>query len=489
MLQAEGGESFLLFYFSSSFHTAHAAYYLFCVTISIYYVSGRENIMKKVEHYFDINMVLMTIFSALESIRKEKNIELVYDIDPTIPKELKGDAESVSHALTQLLSFVFQNTDNKEVVLALHAPEDFLYEEAITFEIDDTDISESKAKSFLNARLKSVLERLDGTASFDPATGKIGISIPFKLHDLGNRRYYRLPDIGMLGKKVLLICKSRIVSESLHKMFKYFLYEVDVGAEEYKKRGSNLAHYDIFVLENDLLTEGIESLVTTIQKEHDLKFVLLEDAETANLKHKAFVSAYLVKPVMQESIYELIIALFEKDIKDRKIKKEAGKPIINMEKYILDAFRKSEEAYVEMEQIQSKLMSQHKLSPMLKEMEREEAADTSIVLNIEEGLSRTKAMGLDYKEALKNFLETFDGSDRYFRDIVKNKAAWQIKEFAIDLEKQAKIIGAERLAKLAEKISLLFVYNNLDMLPVYSGKYHLEIEKLFTEINTYLQKH
>ncbi|MCF6207560.1 MAG: hypothetical protein L3J47_11845 [Sulfurovum sp.] len=55
--------------------------------------------------------------------------------------------------------------------------------------------------------------------------------------------------------------------------------------------------------------------------------------------------------------------------------------------------------------------------------------------------------------------------------------------------KKSKTIGAERMAKLAEKISLLFVYNNLDMLPVYIGKYHLELQKLMTEIRSYLSRH
>jgi hypothetical protein len=442
--------------------------------------------MKKIERFFDINMVLMTIYSALESIRDEKEIELVYDIDATIPKELRGDAELVTHVLTQLLMFVFQNTENKEVILALRAPKDFLYEEAISFEIDDLDMSREKAESFFEARLKPVLKRLEGTASFDDETGKITISLPFKLNDLGNRRYYRLPDIGMLGKKVLLISKSRIVAESLRKMFKYFLYEVDAGAEEYRTRGSNLAHYDIFVLDDALITTGIEELVQKIQQEHDLKFVILEDAAHTDVVSKKHISAFLVKPVMQESIFELIISLYKEDIKDRKIKKEAGKPIINMEKYIIDAFHKSEEAYVQMEKIKEKISPPQTDATPASTIEIED--EDALVLDIKEGLSRAKKTGTDYKSALKKFLDTFEKSDLYFRDIAKNKAVWQIKEFAIDLEKHAKIIGAERIAKLAEKISLLFVYNNLDMLPVYTGKYHLELNKLFKEINRYLSK-
>jgi len=442
--------------------------------------------MKKIEHFFDINMVLMTIFSALESIREEKEIELVYDIDATIPKELKGDAESVTHVLTQLLLFVFQNTESREVILSLKAPEDFLYEEAISFEIDNLEMSREKAESFFQARLKPVLERLEGTASYEDETGKLIISLPFKLNDLGNRRYYRLPDIGMLGKKVLLISKSRIVAESLRKMFKYFLYEVDAGADEYKARGSNLAHYDIFVLDDSLITEGIEELVQKVQEEHDLKFVVLEDAAHAEMIDKKHISAFLVKPVMQESIFELIISLYEDDIQNRTIKEEAGKPIINMEKYIIDAFHKSEEAYVQMEKIKERITPQQKSVSPVSTIEIED--EDAVVLDTVKGWEKAKKAGLDYRIELKKFLDTFEKSDLYFRDIAKNKAVWQIKEFAIDLEKQAKLINAERIAKLAEKISLLFVYNNLDMLPVYTGKYHLELKKLFAEINRYLSK-
>ncbi|QOR62502.1 hypothetical protein ACM66Z_03280 [Sulfurovum sp. ST-21] len=436
--------------------------------------------MKEVEKFFDINMVLMTIYSALEQVREEEKIELVYDIDSTIPKELRGDAASVTHILTQLLMFVFQNTHKHEVILSLYAPKDFLYEEFITFAIDNTGISREKALSFFDARLKPLLDRLDATASYAEETERISISVPFKLQDLGNRRYYRLPDIGMLGKNVLLICKSKIISESLQKMFKYFLYEVDVGAQAYKERGSNLAHYDLFVLEDSLLTEGIEELVQKVQQKHDLKLVILQDADNAKVMNKKYLSAYLVKPVMQESIYELIISLFEEDVKERKIKREPEKPIINMEKYIIDAFKKSEEAYVSMEKVKSELKPSV-LSPARKQ-------DTVQVLNVAAGEKKMKKAGVDYAKELEKFIETFDHSDVYFRDIAKSKAAWQIKEFAIDLEKNANLIGAERIAQLAEKISLLFVYDNLDMLPVYTGKYHVELTKLLSEIRSYLKK-
>ncbi len=91
-------------------------------------------------------------------------------------------------------------------------------------------------------------------------------------------------------------------------------------------------------------------------------------------------------------------------------------------------------------------------------------------------------MGLKYANELKNFLDTFDRSDIYFRDIVHEKATHKIKEFCIDLEKHAKLIGAESMLKFADIVSLIFVYNKLDMLPIYPGKYHIELQKLIDEI-------
>lgn len=91
-------------------------------------------------------------------------------------------------------------------------------------------------------------------------------------------------------------------------------------------------------------------------------------------------------------------------------------------------------------------------------------------------------MGLKYPNELKKFLDSFDRSDLYFREIVNEKAINKIKEFCIDLEKQAKLIGAQSMLKFAEIVSLIFVYDKLDMLPIYPGKYHIELQKLIEEI-------
>ncbi len=437
--------------------------------------------MSKNDEVFDITMILMTLFSSLEIVRDEKNIELIYDVDPTVPKEMKGNSEALLHLLTQILTFVFQNTESDEVVLSISAPEDFLYEEPVTFSVTDTGISKEKINSFVENRLQESLAPLNAVIekSADNSSD-ITVKMPLKVEDIGNRRHYRLPDISMLGKKVLLLCEKKKVARSIEKMFRYFLYEVDVGLEEYKKHGSNLSRYDIVVISDKMTTPKLEALIETVQKKSSLKYVVVQSSNVTESNQRNVETAYLIKPAMQESIYELIISLFEKDVAARIIKPTSVHTIIDMRKYINLPLQKEEQKYIESTQ---------------KELEREKALQNrqreeskAPVLDTEIGIKNAKLVGQNYRSALRKFLQEFKKSDIFFRQIVNDKTTWRTKEFLIDLEKETRFIGAMRLASLAEKASLLFVYDKLDDLKLYVGKYHVELKNLLNEIEKYLDE-
>ena len=123
--------------------------------------------MQKIEKLFDINILLMTLFSSLETISDEKRIELIYDMQATIPRELRGDSAVLLRLLTKILIFVFQNTDKKEIILSLEAPEDFMYEEPISFKIQKTNIDKEKILKFLETNLSKDLEILEGKIIYE----------------------------------------------------------------------------------------------------------------------------------------------------------------------------------------------------------------------------------------------------------------------------------------------------------------------------------
>ncbi len=178
---------------------------------------------------------------------------------------------------------------------------------------------------------------------------------------------------------------------------------------------------------------------------------------------------------MQESIYDLIILLFEDQIKNRSIKSIEKKTIINMEKYIDTTMKKEKKVFTEKR-------SRDKIN---QNSMKEESG--KVVLDTKIGEQNINKLGLVYAMELNKFLDSFTGSDKYFRQVVNDKQTWQIKEFCIDLEKHTKEIGAQSMSHLVSEISLLFVYDKLDMLPVYTNKYHVELTKLITEIKNYLK--
>lgn len=432
--------------------------------------------MYKIEKLFDINIVLMTLFSSLGTLRNQRKIELIYDMEATIPRELRGDSAVLLRLLTKILTFVFENTDKTEIVLSLGAPEDFLYEELMSFKIKETNIAKEKVLEFLETNLSKDLEILEGNIVYEK-DADIHLDIPFKINELGYRRHYRLPDISMLGKKVLLIGSSEKVSQSITKMFKYFLCDVDVGFDTFKSQGNDLTPYDILIVEDKLNTEEFEHIIARVQQNIPLKYVLLKDSHVLEARSIS-VSTHLIKPVTEESIYELIVSLFKNDTTQKDIRSKSPKNIVDLEKELQVQKNDSNANTVSVDNEQK---------ANLNTMIESKRGHNLTILDRELGEENTKKMGLKYANELKNFLDTFDRSDLYFRQIVNEKSTNKIKEFCIDLEKHAKLIGAESMLKFADIVSLIFVYNKLDMLPIYPGKYHIELQKLITAIKKELK--
>ena len=102
--------------------------------------------------------------------------------------------------LRKILTFVFQNTDKKEIILSLGAPEDFLYEELMSFKIKETNITKEKVLEFLETNVSKDIEILGGNIVYEK-TEDIHLELPFKINELGYRRHYRLPHVQCWAKR------------------------------------------------------------------------------------------------------------------------------------------------------------------------------------------------------------------------------------------------------------------------------------------------
>jgi hypothetical protein len=418
---------------------------------------------EKNENIFDINHILKDEYQAFKDIIKQKNIELLFEMGKCIPRKLKGDEIAFRRFLTALLDFILDNTSQKEILLSLDAPEDFLVEEFISFKIDKIGISKEKVLAFLKTDLDDILTFLDGKIVYS-STIDIQIDIPFAIAELGHRRHYRLPKTSMLNKKVLIVAKSENITRSIATMMKYFPYDVDIALTASKEDIYNFVQYDLVIIEDNFLSETFTAEMKEMQQKKDIKYVLICDDETLNIHKKDMMSTYLVKPITQESIFELIISVFE----DENVVPE-----------------NTNDAHVS-DILPSTIEKTNDDSNHLSQMIEKNKVKQPLVLDTDVGIEHANKYGLDYKEELKSYLDIFEGSDLYFRQIVNEKQSNKIKEFCIDLEKKSKDIGAESMEKFSNIVNFIFVYNKLDMLPIYPGRYHIELEKLISEIKKYL---
>lgn len=427
--------------------------------------------MGNIENLFDINKLLRRSFLTVKNSNTDKKIDFIFEMNTTIPRELRGNDILFERLLTILLGFIYQNTHNDEILLLLDAPEDFLFEEFISFKIENSGIPKEKILAFLETGLENTLQTLAGKIFYNN-DADIHLEIPFTIGELGFRRHYRLPSKTMLDKKVLLFVTSDNLGRSIAKMLTYFPYKVEV---KHLEHNIDLSMYDLVIVEESLMNESLGSKVQRVQETQDLRLVILCSAKVSINTAGAVVSTHLLKPVTQESIFELIISLF--DAHEKSMKTKATK--------------------VEQEQVKSSVnIVHHKQPPVLKNhsqessalshMIEEKKAQHTLVLDTGIGLKNAKKMGITYSDALEDFLDSFGKSDLYFREIAREKSTHKIKEFCIDLEKQAKLIGADGMVKFTDIISLIFVYDKLDMLPIYPGRYHMELEKLVSEIKKYL---
>ena len=267
---------------------------------------GEENI----EDIFNINKVLVTLFSSVKRVANDKGIELIYEMDATIPRKLRGDSESLLLLLSKVLTYVFKNSDRKEIVLSLSSVEDFLFEEFISFKIQKTNIDKEKLLAFLKIHVSSDIEMIGGKIVDESENmSDIHLSIPFKNVELGFRRHYRLPDKNMVGKKVLLLCSNDQMVQSLKPMFEYFLYDVDVGIDALKKHGNDLSVYDILIINEKIFTEKTRKTIAKVQERAPLKYVLLRDPDGFNDDIKTDPE-HFIKPITQEKVLDLIISLY-----------------------------------------------------------------------------------------------------------------------------------------------------------------------------------
>ena len=264
------------------------------------------------EVFFNINTMLKNLFESLDQECQYKIPNLIFVFSKTVPCQMKGHASLLYLVLLKVMRKILENKCNTEIVIYVDAPKEFLYKEKVTFTIANTPVKSEEVLLEIKSHVASDLLTMNATlvASEDHG-GSIVLTSELSNAELGCRRHYRLPSKDMLDKNILLVIEGNTLALSLTKMFKYFPMNVDICIHSYKEK-YNLSDYDLIVIEENMFDFQLRERIVKAQKLSALKFVLIgkedvyEEKDTSRLH-----TVYLTKPVTQESIFKLLITLFD----------------------------------------------------------------------------------------------------------------------------------------------------------------------------------
>ncbi|NKQ40370.1 MAG: response regulator [Sulfurovum sp.] len=285
------------------------------------------------QNKFNLNNVLNELAGSLGEYFKGADIELVFDTDNNVPKNLLGDPLQLGNVLFSLTKGMIDRKSETEIRVSVKEHRSFKFTEGIIFEISNKEINLSKKERDLLLMTnddaiskeergmefylaKELVSLMNGEISIKSNTisgTEVVVSIPLKAYDPNKKRKYRLPSKEMVGKKVFLVDSHESSALAIKKMFQYFRYEVEaVSAVDFRKKKPNLSFYDIIIFDEKMLDIHLHSYINQIKKQEKIKVILLSSVFSTqdNAWADGIVDSVAKKPFSQERIFEIIVDLY-----------------------------------------------------------------------------------------------------------------------------------------------------------------------------------
>ncbi len=291
---------------------------------------------KKIEilnEEFNINNVLNELSGSICSEFSGSQVELIFDIDKSIPRRLVGDSLHLGQILKSILEHIMDQIDLDEVKLEISMFDTFEEQVELQFQFSDTGRGlDSQAlenlfvpyydegtSTYIGLGLfvaNELIKMMGGELSVHSTVGKgsaFTLSIPFGIVEKLNHRMYRLPEKILIEKKVFIVDSNYNSALAIKKMFAYFKHEVKVlSREEFMKNIPNLTPFDIVVLHESLYTVRLVEYFNKIKMGKELKVIALNSLLQSDKKSfvNEVIDIHLFKPLNQERIFEMIVNLY-----------------------------------------------------------------------------------------------------------------------------------------------------------------------------------
>ncbi|QSZ41196.1 response regulator [Sulfurimonas aquatica] len=288
---------------------------------------------------FNLNTVFDYLADMIGLKVKEKNLELIFEIDNNIEKNYVGDPLRLSQILLNLMSNAVKFTEQGSVTLKAKTVEILNEKAHLEFCISDTGIGikeEALETLFENytqvndiknhqhggtglglSIAKQLSNLMDGNIKVQSTYGEGAsfiVDIMLDLEDLKTKRRYRLPTKELMDKKVLIVDSREKSVKSLENMLRYFHIPVCTAFNlEDAQRHFDKQEFDILFIDKKIY---LQDSAKYKKVEH---IVILEDwmdSLTRGPEDKSTHHKHLKRPFTQEILFEMILSLYDYSIKD-----------------------------------------------------------------------------------------------------------------------------------------------------------------------------
>ena len=290
-----------------------------------------------VNEEFNLNNVLNEVSGTISSHFQGSNVELIFDIDNTVPRHLVGDSLHLGQILNNILENRLRALNHDELKLEISTFNTF--EDKVELQLQLIDSGEGMTQDEVDSLFtpyydeehcqyvglglfvaQELVSMMNGELSIQSNIGKgssFTLTLPFDVVDPENKRRYRLPEKILTDKKVFIVDSNYNSALALKKMFAYFKHEVKVlSQEKFMESMPKLDAYDIVVLNDTLFNIRTVQYLQTIKADKELKVVSLSSLLSADTQSDVneLIDQRMFKPLNQERIFEMIINMYELNI-------------------------------------------------------------------------------------------------------------------------------------------------------------------------------
>ena len=295
---------------------------------------------------FNFNNVLNEVAGLLNNTYKQNDTELVFNIDKEVPRFMLADSLHLGQILTNLLEYFIQNSKSKEINLEVVTLSSLKEGIQLRFQIDaDIKIEDretlfdsyydEKSRRYIGLGLfvaKELTYLMDGellVVDCEKGRNSLVFTIPIEEKNKEKRKY-RLPNKGLVGKKILIVDNSVNAAAAAERLFAYFRAEVEViSAQKFNGNMPNFKQYDIVALSDTLFNFKILEALKATKKLQNLKIISLDNlfsSEQSVLNDVIDIS--LKKPLTQEYVFDTLVELYEQKevaVLEKTVEKEANR--------------------------------------------------------------------------------------------------------------------------------------------------------------------